>query len=397
MGEPGPLGQQLRRLRRERGLSQAELAEMADVSSDLVAKLEQGARMTARLTSLTKLARALDVEMSELIGRRPRLDRTADETSLLAVRDVLLDPEALPGLDRTDDLGEPTPLQQLGEALNIAWAHYWAGRFGLLAVMLPGLIGEARASFARAGADVSAVLAQAYQLAGCLNVHMGAEDLAAIGAERAIAVAAQGSDQLQWASVSGTYSWVLLAQGRYDLAERHATRMAQLIEPSLSSATPEHLTVWGALVLAAVAPAAAAGRAENVSDIVTLARAGAALMEHDRHDYQTDFGPTQVAVQATHGYAVLGHSGRALGAAREVRREGLRSIAWGRFLIDVAQAQVDAGRDDSAITTLQHSRDVSEEWFRHQPPARAMIGDLVERRRHVTPALRDIARSLELY
>jgi len=63
------IGYQLRRLRRLRGLTQEELADHANVSRDLVAKLEQGRRQTARITSLVSLARALDVEVSALVTR----------------------------------------------------------------------------------------------------------------------------------------------------------------------------------------------------------------------------------------------------------------------------------------------------------------------------------------
>jgi transcriptional regulator with XRE-family HTH domain len=63
------IGYQLRRLRRLRGLTQEELADRANVSRDLVAKLEQGQRQTARITSLVSLAGALDVELSALVKR----------------------------------------------------------------------------------------------------------------------------------------------------------------------------------------------------------------------------------------------------------------------------------------------------------------------------------------
>ena len=67
-GEIGEaIGCQLRRLRRLRGLTQEELADRANVSRDLVAKLEQGRRQTARITSLVSLASALDVELSALV------------------------------------------------------------------------------------------------------------------------------------------------------------------------------------------------------------------------------------------------------------------------------------------------------------------------------------------
>ena len=63
------IGYQLRRLRRLRGLTQEELADRANVSRDLVGKLEQGRRQTARITSLVSLACALDVELSALFTR----------------------------------------------------------------------------------------------------------------------------------------------------------------------------------------------------------------------------------------------------------------------------------------------------------------------------------------
>src|SRR3954454_14065489 len=68
------LGERVRRLRAERGMTQEQLAERAGVSVDLVKKLEQGRRESARLTTLTKLAQALDVSRSELLDRRSRLD-----------------------------------------------------------------------------------------------------------------------------------------------------------------------------------------------------------------------------------------------------------------------------------------------------------------------------------
>jgi transcriptional regulator with XRE-family HTH domain/tetratricopeptide (TPR) repeat protein len=72
------IGCQLRRLRRLRGLTQEELADRANVSRDLVAKLEQGRRRTARLSSLASFARALDVELSALLERAMPVLETED-------------------------------------------------------------------------------------------------------------------------------------------------------------------------------------------------------------------------------------------------------------------------------------------------------------------------------
>ncbi|MGH2943522.1 MAG: helix-turn-helix domain-containing protein, partial [Solirubrobacteraceae bacterium] len=63
-------------------MTQEELADRANVSRDLVAKLEQGRRLTARISSLASFARALDVELSALVGdATPVLETEASDTT----------------------------------------------------------------------------------------------------------------------------------------------------------------------------------------------------------------------------------------------------------------------------------------------------------------------------
>ncbi len=73
MGEPSsppPLGERIRQLRTQRArMTQRELAERAGVSVDLVGKLEQGARRSASLSSLGKIAAALGVDVAALVAR----------------------------------------------------------------------------------------------------------------------------------------------------------------------------------------------------------------------------------------------------------------------------------------------------------------------------------------
>src|SRR5690606_10627043 len=136
-------------------------------------------------------------------------------SSVLAVRDALLSPSLLPGMSGldADDDGRATPLPDLERAVTEGWGKYWSGDFGGLAATMPGLIGEARLTQQVLGAPAANALAQTYELAACLMVQLGREDLAAIAAERGIIAATRGDDELQWATVNGTYAWVLLHQG----------------------------------------------------------------------------------------------------------------------------------------------------------------------------------------
>lgn len=61
----------LAQLRRDHGWTQELLAGRAGVSTDLVKKLEQGAKRSARLSTLAALARALDVPVGVLLSESP--------------------------------------------------------------------------------------------------------------------------------------------------------------------------------------------------------------------------------------------------------------------------------------------------------------------------------------
>lgn len=388
--ESNTIGAHLRQARHERGLTREQLAERAGVSRDIIAKLEQGIRESARITTLARLANALGITLSALLGRRERLER-AGADGILAVRDALLSArDVYPGIG-ADDEEEPAPLADVEAAVRKGWGLYWGGELGDLAGMLPGLIGDAKSAAAHDGPVAARALAQAYQLAADLMVHAGSDDLALIAAERALAAAASGDDELQHATLAGTASWVLLHQARHADAERVARTAAERIEPQLSTATPAHLTVWGSLLLSAAAPAASASRADDVRDYIGLARAAAGRFEEDRHDYQTSFGPTQVAMQHCYTSTVLGRPGDALKAATRVHRGDLLQISWGAHHLDKAQALMDARKDREATEALLEAHGVSAEWFRHQGLARSLVRDLVHQQRRLSGPLRELA------
>jgi transcriptional regulator with XRE-family HTH domain len=362
------IGYQLRRLRRLRGLTQEELADRANVSRDLVAKLEQGRRHTARITSLASLARALDVELSALVERATPMLETEDgeAAGLVALRDALT---CLPASGEE----EPTPAHVLRRSLDEAWRGYWAGRYGRLCSTLPGLISEARQS---ANAEL---LAGFYQVASCVLCQVGKDVLGYIAADRGIQAAKEGDDELLHATLHGTLGWIFLHQGRYPDAEQVAVRAADAIEPRLGSASPEHLSVWGSLLLSALPATAARGDADTAEDLLSLAGAAALRLGTERNDYQTGFGPAKVAQESVHCAVALGETGRALELAPRVPRQRLATAAHGRHLLDVAQAQADHRRDRDAVDTLLAAERLSQEWLRHQALARHLVFELQKR------------------
>jgi transcriptional regulator with XRE-family HTH domain len=393
MADDDTLGDRLRKKRRDSSLTQEELASISGVSQEMIAKIEQGRRQP-RLTILSRLANALDIPLSELVDVRPRLDGHREGASILAIRDTLLSPSLLPGIDLASDHGEPTPVPQLRAAVTQAARLYWAGEFARLAAILPALIGEARLTARSAGAPANGLLAQSYDLAAALMVHMGKEDLAALGAERAITAAAASDDELLHAILQGTYAWVLLHQGRLAESEQLAVTVADRIEPSFS-APAEHVAAWGTLLITALAPAAAAGR--NFADYISLASAAAERIGSPTETYlgQSAFGRASVTMQACHAYAVTREPAKALTAARKLSPGDLTGISYARHLLDVAQAHADARHSRAATAVLVETRTLAPVWFRHQGIARSLVADLCEQQKRLSPALRELAASVD--
>jgi HTH-type transcriptional regulator, cell division transcriptional repressor len=67
------VGERVRWAREKRGLTQAELDEIADLSSGHVGSVERGTRVVPSVVTLSKLSRALRVDLTWLIqgGKRP--------------------------------------------------------------------------------------------------------------------------------------------------------------------------------------------------------------------------------------------------------------------------------------------------------------------------------------
>lgn len=63
------IGKNLKRLREQKGISQDRLSKLADISLNTIAKLELEQSPNPTIETLQKLAKALDVNVSEIIEK----------------------------------------------------------------------------------------------------------------------------------------------------------------------------------------------------------------------------------------------------------------------------------------------------------------------------------------
>ena len=397
---PESIGDRIARLRYRRGLTQEQLAEHAGLSVDIVRKLEQGRRQTARLATINALARALDVEPSVLVGQ-PTTFEARDEgepASVLALRQAVSPVGELLGED--DDPEDPPTIGALRACLRSTEEIRREGKLGTIGALLPPLIRDARAATrAYTGADQAAayaVLGEAYQVAATTLTALGREDAGFTALERSLTAVRRGDDpNLETVGIS-TLAWILTKQGRLVDAERVATRAAERVEPGFRS-PPVSLALWGVLLLRAATAAVRLERHGAVTDLLRMAGAAAARIGTDRLDYATPFGPTNVGVANVNFLVEMDRADHAVRAARQVPEPGRLPPTWqARFHVDRALAHVDLGQDDAATRALLTAERIAPEWMRYHATSRRLVGELRARERRRTSPVTELADRLRL-
>jgi transcriptional regulator with XRE-family HTH domain len=399
------IGERIKRLRHDVAMTQDDLATAAEVSTDLIRKLEQGRRHTASLVSLYRIARALGVEVGELLGRVRAQHSTDDGQSLvLLIRDALTPIDDLTGL--IDDTDVPT-VAMLGRSVTYGWGAYWGGRYGLLAALLPDLLAQSRAVLRDcAMADRARVIdlaAQVQQLTAGTLLRLGAADLAHTAARESLRLAAGGDDPLRDAAMRSTLTYVLIRQGRFLDAEQVAAATAEQIQPAGNASTAQ-LSVYGGLLLRGATAAARGDRTGAATELLTEATAMAERTGVDRTDYEVVFGPSNVVMQTADVAVVTEDYAAAAEVARRMPRNSVLPLAaQSRHLADVAHALLRLGRDqaaESALLTMAHS---APDWTAHHQLPRMLLGELLTRGRpssrlrelaqrlHVTPGITTVA------
>jgi transcriptional regulator with XRE-family HTH domain len=387
------LGARIRQLRAD-AFSQRELADAAGVDVEVIRRLEQEVQHTAPIAGLQRIARALDVDLATLFGKRVRYPSSNPDQGVLAIRWALASVDDL--LDEADEVAvdNRTDLAEARRMTDHAWTLYWAGRYEQLAALLPIALTQLRAAARAAPADNQAqaheLLARGYWVTGSVLVHFGHQDSAWLAIRESLRACERGSDPLLNAMVRGCIAWQLLRQGRYEESIGVALRSARAIEPSGDVALP-HLSVYGYLLVTTSIAAGRAQRARQAHELLAESRAVAERIGIDRNDYQSAFGPSQVVMQTVNVRVVTDDYVNALNAAQMMPRAGagLPVLARAQHLTDIAYAHTQLGHIQPGRDVLLAVEGMAPEWIRSHTLPRQVAAELVQRDRD--PALRDLA------
>jgi len=393
MGAP-TIGARIKALRGNT-MTQRELADRAGVSVSLVRALEQEQRTTASVATVHKLARALDVDITQLLSKTTSLPGVSSpEAGVMAVRRALTPVDDLLGEIVLDC--EPVDLNEARRLVDYGWGLYWSGQYDQLSAMLPAALPQLRATAHAASADHKAdaheLLARGYWLTASSLVHLGQQEAAWLSIRQALTAAQAGADELLDAVLRGSVSWQLLVQGRYEEAAAVAARSAEKIQPG-RNVQPAHLSVYGALMISAATAAGRGGHAARAQGLLNEAWETATRNGVDRTDYETPFGPSQVTMQRVDVAVVTEEYGQAVAVAKTMPRDaGLPLAARARHLTDVAYALAHTGQVRSSRNALLTVEAMAPDWIRYQTLPRLVAAELVRRDRDST--LRALARRL---
>lgn len=388
------IGERIRELRRGT-YTQDDLAVAADVSVDVIRKLEQGRRHTASIATLARIARALGVDLGELLSRpRPAPAAGEPQAAVVAIRDALTSVDDL--LGELDDADAPD-LTELARSVTYAFGLYWAGRYGPLAALLPRLLTEAAAATHGATAAemgrAADLAAQVHRITASALLHFGALDLGYLAAREALRLAALASDPLRVAAVHCSLGHVLIRQGRFVDAERVCVATAEQVEPT-GQASPARLSIYGGLLLRGATAAARQRRTGAATDLLAEATTAAQRTGVDRTDYDVVFGPGHVVMGAVDCSVVAEDYARAAKVARTMPRDSALPLSTrSRHLADVAHAELRLGHDRAAEAVLLTMERAAPEWTTHQQLPRLLVGELLTRGRPST-RLRELGHRL---
>ncbi|MET8147669.1 helix-turn-helix domain-containing protein [Actinoplanes sp. NPDC049668] len=393
------IGDRVAQLRRTHPLTQEELAARAGLSVEIVRKLEQNERTSARMTTVHRLARALGVSTSTLIGdatqAATRREPDEDDLGLLEVRRILTPARGLGGYTVGDAMEGPATLDNVLASVRLVDELYHHDEYTATLQAIPSLVTDARQVAQDATGDEQGaaygVLAAAYRMTGKTLLQLRRLDLAHTALSAGLDAAERSSDPTRsGAQVVRTMCWLLTRQGRFADAERLAVQTADMVEPRFSRATPVELANWGWLLLYASGAAARDNRPDDVRDQLDAAAAAAVrigqLPPAQYHDVEMGgFSSPKVQMMRVEAAVVEGEPGQAVNLAAQVEPSTVPTPSCRyRHQLDVAWAHLASGNsagNAKAGEVLLNLGRTAPAWMMQQRYARDLVDQLTASRR----------------
>ncbi|MET9774029.1 helix-turn-helix transcriptional regulator [Streptomyces sp. NPDC006367] len=358
------VGRRIATIRRARRMTQADLARAAYVSLPTVKAIEGGARSPSDDT-LDSIAAALSVDPSRIVTGSTRTDSRVHAalphiSAAIAAYDVPADVQ-------------PRPLSELGAAVGSLSQWRLAAQYARIAEHAPRLLTDTLAALHHTtGAEqlhAAHLLAGTARSADAVAFKFGALDLSARLVDLMRWAAARTEDRIALATAAYVRTETFFA------ARAHVPGLCaleQAIDAGPSPTGRASTAARGALHMRAAVIAGRAGDVDAATTHLDEARRLGDTVPEGAYD-GTQFGPDSVRAHEVSVAVSLGqdHVQRALDVAGEwAPPESLPAERQSGFWIELARAQVWAGRPDDAFESLKVARLIAPQHTREHPWAR---------------------------
>ncbi|MFD0033027.1 helix-turn-helix domain-containing protein [Streptomyces sp. NPDC127172] len=380
-------GQRVQKFRREQDRTQTEFAAALGRTSSWLSQVERGVQPVQRMDVLQQIADELGVSVQQL---RPApaeagepsaaptptsLSNDLDET-----RSLLSGHPALGVLlDTGDPLDRARSVQEIRRDIDDLWELTHAGQLAQVSDLAVTLLPELE-RLSRVASDdkreLSLLLSRAYQALAAAFVRQDEAGAAWVAADRAVFAAERSGDPLNVCASVFRMVHAFVRLRSLDQAE-HAAQTAVDALNAHGATDPEALSVLGSLHLSlALVHARSSARAE-AKEQIGRAREIAAQLGNDRNDFDLEFGPTNVAIQAVSTAVDLGDAGEALDIGLGINAEALSTERQGRLLMDLGRAHAQRRHGGEALDCLIRAEAIAPEMIQTHQAARAAIRELV--------------------
>jgi transcriptional regulator with XRE-family HTH domain len=379
------IGARLRTLRRWRGMTQVQLAGLAELSPSFVSMVEQGSRMLDRRSHIAALASALRVSEADLVGG-PHLsaDRLqSDPHMAIPPLRVALQTNTLtqPAVDRARPLaelhrevfGRIEPLRRVCDYVT-------------LGQLLPPVIDELHWHIAEPADEAARRqalegLVEACVVAAAMTKELNYMDLAHLAARRAEEAAALVGDPVQKGKADFMWLLTLPQAGSWARNLVAAEQAASELEPHARD--PLGRQILGMLTLTASLSAAAIQRGDTAAHwLREAADIGKRVPDEPVRNWQA-FSTANVNIWRVTVGVERGEAGGAmLELAKDVNLSLFEPKASRRagFLADVGRGLArDPRTRAEAVRWLRRAEDTAPQRIRNSAPVRETVAYLLNR------------------
>jgi transcriptional regulator with XRE-family HTH domain len=404
-----PIGRRVAYWRNRRKMSQQVFADRLGKSKSWVDKVERGVRRLDKFSVVYEIADVLQLDVQLLLGkepqRRPDSVNCVDQVEVEEIRAALERYDQLSAMfEPHHALGDEPSMNELRKAVNHAWLAYQHARYGMLVRALPKLLRDAQAADVANRSDddereAAHLLGQVYQIASSALRKLGEHELSWLAADRSIAVSQRAADPLLTGIATTRVALALLALGRTRAALEINVNVANRIAPATGGETrPEHLSVYGLVLLQGAMAAARIGDSASVRDLLSAAEEAARELGGDYNHYWTCFGPTNVQLHRAAAAVEMGEGRAAVDTHERIDPDAFATLLPERrahHYLDLARAHAQVGDIEVASEMLLEGDRLAPSEIRCRPIAHEVLSDVLRRTRGTpSAAVTDLAENL---